>query len=168
MPSRKYPRIELDQEAYDALQAESILQSKPARTIASEAILRSMSRETLDFIRHKTNRPQDQTIRPDDQQTIDMCATKRPNGQETVYEECVTLQHSESKSTKPKLANDQDALNKIKDLWASGEHNAAEIGRRIGYDRKTVWENINKMKKRGELQEDKPAGEEQPGELNNV
>jgi len=54
---RKYPRIEIDQKAYDGLQIEAVLQHKTAREIATEAILGYISKEALMVIRHKTTTP---------------------------------------------------------------------------------------------------------------
>ena len=51
MPSTKYTRIEITPEAYKALEAEAILQEKTLKKLASELILRGISKEALDFIR---------------------------------------------------------------------------------------------------------------------
>lgn len=162
MPSRKFPRIELDQMAYDALQVEAVRRKKSTRAIASEMVLRSMSKDTLDFIGYKAERPQDQngqdlytnedkditTDGPEDQKT------KRPETIEMVCHAEGDVQVCEmAPPEKPRLAHNPSALAKIKELWASGEHNAAEIARQIGYHRKTTYDNIKKMKERGELQE---------------
>ncbi|HWQ20675.1 MAG TPA: winged helix-turn-helix domain-containing protein [Methanotrichaceae archaeon] len=48
---------------------------------------------------------------------------------------------------------------KITELWESGEHNAAEIARQIGYPRATTHENIKRLIKAGTLQESRGAGE---------
>ena len=50
-----------------------------------------------------------------------------------------------------KLADNPDALQQIRDLWKAGEHNQAEISRRIGYHRATVNDAIQRMKEKGEL-----------------
>jgi DNA-directed RNA polymerase subunit F len=49
MPSPKYTKIEITPEAYLALEAESILHSKTLKKLASEFILRGVSKEALDF-----------------------------------------------------------------------------------------------------------------------
>ena len=51
MPSTKYTRIEITPEAYKALEAEAILQEKTLKRLASELIMRGISKEALDFIR---------------------------------------------------------------------------------------------------------------------
>ena len=49
MPSPKYTKIELTPEAYLALESETILQSKTLKQLASELILKGVSKESLDF-----------------------------------------------------------------------------------------------------------------------
>jgi hypothetical protein len=51
------------------------------------------------------------------------------------------------------LSQDQNALQKIRDMWQAGEHNAAKIAKEIGYAKATTWENIKKMKAKGEIEE---------------
>ena len=50
MPSTKYTRIEITPEAYMALEAEAILQDKTLKRLASELILKGISKEALDFV----------------------------------------------------------------------------------------------------------------------
>lgn len=127
---RKYPRIEIDQRAYDVLQAEGILRHKTAREIATEAILSHVSKEAISFIDH-----------------VDI-ATKRPSDHKTTREKCGALPVVDRRK---RLADNPDALQQIKDMWTSGEHNQAEISRRIGYHRATVNDAIKRMKNAGEL-----------------
>lgn len=49
MPSPKYTKIEITPKAYLALEAETVLQSKTLKSLASELILNGVSRESLDF-----------------------------------------------------------------------------------------------------------------------
>ena len=49
MPSPKYTKIEITPEAYLALESETILQSKTLKKLASELILKGVSKESLDF-----------------------------------------------------------------------------------------------------------------------
>ncbi|MDD1758290.1 MAG: hypothetical protein LUQ22_06110, partial [Methanotrichaceae archaeon] len=48
-PSPKYTKIEITPEAYLALESETILQSKSLKRLASELILKGISKESLDF-----------------------------------------------------------------------------------------------------------------------
>jgi hypothetical protein len=50
MPSVKYTRIEITQEAYMALEAEAILQGKTLKKLASEMILNGASKKALNFV----------------------------------------------------------------------------------------------------------------------
>jgi hypothetical protein len=49
MPSPKYTKIEITPEAYLALEADAILHSKTLKKLASELILRGVSKESLEF-----------------------------------------------------------------------------------------------------------------------
>jgi hypothetical protein len=49
MSSPKYTKIEITPEAYLALEAESILHSQTLKKLASEMILKAVSKESLDF-----------------------------------------------------------------------------------------------------------------------
>jgi len=54
MPSVKYTRIEITQEAYMALEAEAILQGKTLKKLASEMILKAASKKALNFVQEST------------------------------------------------------------------------------------------------------------------
>lgn len=54
MPSIKYTRIEVTQEAYLALEAEAILQGKTLKKLASELILDAVSKRALIFVQDST------------------------------------------------------------------------------------------------------------------
>ena len=58
------------------------------------------------------------------------------------------------KVTKPKLTDNPQALQAIRDLWQSGVRSRAAIGREVGYAKSTVAENIRRMLAAGELQEE--------------
>ncbi len=49
MPSPKYTKIEITPEAFLALESETILQGKTLKKLASEIILRGVSKESIDF-----------------------------------------------------------------------------------------------------------------------
>ncbi len=51
MPSTRYTRIEITPDAYRALEAEAILQGKTLKRLASELIMRGISRKALDFVK---------------------------------------------------------------------------------------------------------------------
>jgi hypothetical protein len=54
MPSVKYTRIEITQEAYMALEAEAILQGKTLKKLASEMIMNGASKKALNFVQEST------------------------------------------------------------------------------------------------------------------
>ena len=54
MPSVKYTRIEISQEAYIALEAEAILQGKTLKKLASEMVLKGASKKALNFVQEST------------------------------------------------------------------------------------------------------------------
>ena len=140
---RKYPRIEIDQLAYDGLQIEAVLRHKSTREIATEALLSHISREALSVLDHKTIGPE--TTSPED------IATKRPLDHKTTEDECGAVDDSDKPQKRKRLADNPDALQQIKALWAEGVHNGTEIAKRINYPKATVAEHIKKMKEKGEL-----------------
>ena len=51
MPSIKYTRIEITSNAYRSLEAEAILQGKTLKKLASELILKGVSKKAIDFVK---------------------------------------------------------------------------------------------------------------------
>ena len=51
MPSIKYTRIEITSDAYRSLEAEAILQGKTLKKLASELILKGVSKKAIDFVK---------------------------------------------------------------------------------------------------------------------
>lgn len=150
-PMRKYPRIEIDQKAYDGLQIEAVLRHKTTREIATEAILSHISTKAKSVLDHRTIGPQDpkttmegshKTTMPED------IATKRPQDHRTTEGAVID---SINPQRKKRLADNPDALARIKEMWNSGQKNQAEISRQIGYHRATVNDNIQRMLESGEI-----------------
>lgn len=138
MPQRKYPRIEIDQRAYDALQAEGILQHRTVREIATDAILSHISTEAISFVDRKT------VMRED-------IATKRPLDHKTTVDKCGAVADSD-KLKRKSLAKDQAAIEQIKEQWKqSPRPTKAGIARTISYPATTTSEMIGRMLKKGEL-----------------
>jgi hypothetical protein len=54
MANFKYTRIEITQEAYEALEAEAILQGKTLKKLASELVLKGISKKALNFVQDST------------------------------------------------------------------------------------------------------------------
>jgi len=129
---RKYPRIEIDQLAYDGLQIEAVLQHKTPREIASKAILGYISQKSLSAI--------DQTNQ----------TTARPQDHKTIEDNTVAVIDKPRK----RLFDNPEAIAKIKELWALDPRpSLKEIAKIVNYPKATVADNALKMKKRGELPE---------------
>jgi hypothetical protein len=129
---RKYPRIEIDQKAYDGLQIEAVLQSKTSREIATNAILGYISKEALMVLDHKTY-------------TTAGAAEPKPS----------IPPKSPPKATgaHKQLVKDEAKVAQIKKLWTSSDLPIAEIARQVGGKRQTVSSLIERLIERGELAE---------------
>jgi len=64
---------------------------------------------------------------------------------------CGAVTDSDKPQKRKRLADNPDALQQIKTLWAEGVHNGTEIAKRINYPKATVAEHIKKLKEKGEL-----------------
>lgn len=129
-PMRKYPRIEIDQKAFDGLQIEAVLQDKTVREIATNAILSHISKEAIMVLDHKTYEGT-KTAEP----PAPPKSRTRPAAQ----------------AGRPKqLARDIAGIAQIKDLWTKGM-NMAEIARQIDRPRTTTQSMIDRMVAKGEL-----------------
>ena len=127
---RKYPRIEIDQKAYDGLQIEAVLKSKTIREIATDIILSHISKEAINVLDHKTY----EDIKP----------TEPPQSR---------TRPPQTQAERPKqLAKDAAALSRIKELWEAGK-TAAAIAKEIDRPRATTQSQIKRMIERKELSE---------------
>lgn len=143
---RKYPRIEIDQKAYDGLQIEAVLRSKTVREIATNAILGYISKEALMVLDHKTY--EDTKL---DESPTPIKSRTRPAAQAQTW--------------RPKqLAKDAAALSRIKELWLLGM-TVADIARDLGRPRQTVEARVKDMIGRGELAERIESGAKPSGEV---
>ena len=133
---RKYPRIEIDQKAYDGLQIEAVLQHKTAREIATSAILGYISKEALMVIRSKTTTPTE-TVR-------------------TVPPQSVAQPYQPTDDRPKQLAKDVPAVNHIKERWTTTHMTVHDIAKEIGRPRTTVQTLVNRLLERGELPAERP------------
>jgi len=132
---RKFPRIEIDQIAYDGLQIEAVLSHKSTKNIATQAILNHISKKALSVLDHKTIVPED-------------IATERPLDHKTTEGAAI----ESGKPKKKRLSANPDALNKMREMWnQSPRPSYAAIARAIGYPKPTVFDAIQRMKKEGEF-----------------
>jgi hypothetical protein len=129
---RKYPRIEIDQKAFDGLQIEAVLKGKTVREIATNAILGYISKETIIVLDHKTY-----------------------EGAEVAEPKPSIPPKSPPKATgaHKQLVKDEAKVAQIKDLWSSTDQSVAEISRQVGGKRQTVDSIIKRLIAKGELQE---------------
>ncbi len=129
---RKYPRIEIDQLAYDGLQIEAVLQHKTPREIASKAILGYISQKSLSAI--------DQT-----NQTTD-----RPQDHKTIEDNAVAVIDKPRK----RLSDNPEAISELKRLYSqSPRPSFADMSKIIEYPKSTIAERVKIMKEKGELPE---------------
>ena len=133
---RKYPRIEIDQKAFDGLQIEAVLKHKTVREIATEAILGYISKEALSVLDHKTY------------------TTTEPNETPTPKTQLST------QASRPKqLAKDTVAISRITHLWTTTDLPVADIARDIDRPRQTVEALIKRLIERGELAQRAESGQ---------
>jgi hypothetical protein len=144
MTQRKFPRIEIDQRAYDALQAEGILRHKTVREIATEAILASISKEAIELTDRKTSESLASHFK--DIATFG-------SDQNSTEKECLMVGDVIICSPKKKrLADNPDALAAIKEMWTrTPRPSLATMARELGYTKVTVADNVRKMQERGDL-----------------
>jgi IS30 family transposase len=133
---RKYPRIEIDQKAFDGLQIEAVLKHKAVRDIATEAILGYISKESLSVLDHKTYT----TTEP-----IEPTALK--------------TQSSTQAGRRGQLARDEAAVAQIKKLWTTTDLSITDIAAQVGAARQTVDALIRRLIERGELAQRAESGQ---------
>jgi hypothetical protein len=132
---RKYPRIEIDQKAFDGLQIEAVLKHKTVRDIATEAILSHISKESLSVLDHKTYTTTE-PIKPPTSKTQLSTQASRPK----------------------QLAKDTVAISRISLLWTTTGLPVADIARDIDRPRQTVEALIKRLIERGELEQRAESG----------
>lgn len=137
---RRFPRIEIDQKAFDGLQIEAVLKHKTVRDIATEAILSHISKESLSVLDHKTYTTTE-PIEPTTPKTQLSTQTGRPK----------------------QLAKDTAAISRITHLWTTTGLPVADIARDIDRPRQTVEALIKRLIERGELAQRAESGQI-PGE----
>jgi hypothetical protein len=144
MADKKNPRVTISPEAYRALMIQTAIEGESPGDICSKLILANVCAEAKRALEVIGNVPPDH-------KTKEGISHKPEEEQDQLGKECGAVTVADSVAKKPKLAHNQAALSRIKELWNSGEHNAAAISRQIGYHRKTTYDNIKKMKESGEL-----------------
>jgi hypothetical protein len=130
MPSTRYTRIEITQEAYMGLEAEAVLQGKTLKKLASDLILKSISAKALRFV----------------QQSNKSLYGDEEGGQEEVAHE-IGVHRS-------RISENAEAIPQIKDLWSQiPRPSQREIARIIDYPASSTKYQIKNMLEKGELEE---------------
>jgi hypothetical protein len=148
MTKERLYRLEVTPNAYHIIEAEAFLSGRTLKSIASEIISEHSSKEakSLSALKHKDETDKE----PDDHMIIapESIATEMPKDQKTMEGAAID---SIKPHRKKRLADNPDALARIKTLWNSGQKNQAEISRQIGYHRATVNDNIQRLLESGEI-----------------
>jgi hypothetical protein len=125
MPSGRYTRIEITPEAYMGLEAEAILRGKTLKRLASELILKGISQKALMFIREDAK---------------------------TGYDEEASEGDATSKIRRPKISENDEAIERIKILWSQNPRpSQREIAKIIHYPASSTKYLIKNMLEKGEL-----------------
>ncbi|MBN1235944.1 MAG: hypothetical protein JW999_07840, partial [Methanotrichaceae archaeon] len=122
-------RIEITQEAYMGLEAEAVLQGKTLKKLASDLILRSISAKALRFVQQ---------------------SSKPRYGEEAEGQEEAVA----SSSYRPRISENAQAIQQIKDLWSINPRpSQREIAKIINYPASSTKYQIRSMLEKGELKE---------------
>lgn len=122
MSTDRKPRIAITPDALRALKVWAALQDEDPGDLAARLILTHIPARVRDALRDSRPLPSEE------------CGASTDIGK------------------KRRLSENPDALEQIRRMWKDGQHNQAEIARRIGYHRATVFDAIARMKEAGELE----------------
>lgn len=142
MPSERYTRIEITHEAYMGLEAEAILQGKTLKRLASELIMKGISKKALKFINAEAGC---------DEESMDTDSDLPDRGFDS--DDSVTLPMPRSISRRPKISENDEARELVKEMWAHiPRPSQREIAKQIGYPSSSTKYLIKKMLESGELE----------------
>jgi hypothetical protein len=128
MPSGRYTRIEITQEAYMGLEAEAVLQGKTLKKLASDLILGSISEKALQFVQQSR--------------------TSLLEEEDGIHDK----KEDDTDRYCPRISENIEAIQKIKELWSKDPRpSQREIARIIDYPASSTKYQIKNMLKRGEL-----------------
>jgi hypothetical protein len=172
MPKDTRDKVTLSPEAFKALEVEAMLHGDSLKDTASKLILKAACQKCKEIL-YIMARPPKGTKEKEPKDTI----AQEPKGKrtqgpkDTLPQRPEVMQAQEQKVTmtqepkgdiakepngprtkRPKLSLDPIALTKIKELWQSGERSALKISKEINYPKATTWENIKRMRDKGELE----------------
>ncbi len=128
MPSGRYTRIEITQEAYMGLEAEAVLQGKTLKKLASDLILGSISEKALQFVQQSR--------------------TSLLEEEDGIHDK----KEDDTDRYCPRISENIEAIQKIKELWSKDPRpSQREIARIIDYPASSTKYQIKNMLERGEL-----------------
>jgi len=131
MPSGRYTRIEITQEAYMGLEAEAVLKGMTLKKLASQLILKNISERALHFVNAAS---QDGEMEDD--------LASEPEDDEQV----------KLRISRPRISDNAEAIEKIKVLWSQDPRpSQREIAKIISYPASSTKYQIKNMLERGEL-----------------
>jgi len=126
-------RVEVSPEAFALVESEAFIAGRTMKAIASEILIAHCSKEAANVSRLRVHRD------------------KKPDKQMIIKPESGASPATDIPQKRGRLKDDHAAIQKIKELWQSGERNHAAIARAVNYPRATVNENLRKMIAVGEL-----------------
>lgn len=137
MPSGRYTRIEITQEAYMGLEAEAVLQGKTLKRLASDLILRNISQKALQFIHAR-----DADAVPDSVSLKDVAEDAE-----------AALKGPALSVRRRRISNNAEVIGQIKMLWSQKPRpSQREIAKIINYPASSTKYQIKGMLEKGELE----------------
>jgi DNA-binding XRE family transcriptional regulator len=136
-------RVVLSQKAYQALKAEAMIRNKSTNAVLDDLIIGNISQKAKEVLKTIGSIEQEEAETKGIHEHVDV-KTIKPSSQ-------ITKRPESHKSTKPQLAKDEVAVNKIKQLWTDSELSISAIAKEIGAARSTVGSLIDRLIERGEL-----------------
>lgn len=137
MPSGRYTRIEITQEAYMGLEAEAVLQGKTLKKLASDLILKNISKKALQFI-HTSNADAGDTSFLMEEEAEDAAVVASGPG---------------LRIRRRRISDNMEVIEHIKVLWSQKPRpSQREIAKIINYPASSTKYQIKNMLEKGELE----------------
>lgn len=137
MPSGRYTRIEITQEAYMGLEAEAVLQGKTLKKLASDLILRNISQKALQFIHASNVDAGDPSLLMDEEAEEAAAAASEPG----------------LRIRRRRISDNIEVIEHIKVLWSQKPRpSQREIAKIINYPASSTKYQIKNMLEKGELE----------------
>jgi hypothetical protein len=146
MPKDERAKVTLTPDAFKALQLEAMLHDTSLQETASNLIIKAACPKCKEMlaIMNRPNQELAQETKGEIDQLPKGTIAIKPKGE-------IAQVPIVPKAKRRRLSEDTKALERIKELWASGVYSPAKIGKAIGYAETTTRENIQKLREKGEL-----------------